>query len=199
MSWGIGRARRALHRGPPFLPLGRPRGLNNHQSTPSPLGEASGPLFVFLCFCWGGMFPHPPIPLARLSFQLKSFGSSSKHAEIGSESFGIVVCRFLCPVPDVLRLVWASFRLNSGSKSKIPGRIPKRVRGAFDSAECWPDLSTVPALWHARVVPGTGVRQEHHPPRLEARLLDATEVLTRVLEICNHGPGRSQKSLILEV
>ncbi len=54
---------------------------------------------------------------------------SSKHAKIGAESFGIVVCRFVGTVPDVFGLVWTSFRPRSGSKSKIPGRILKSVRG----------------------------------------------------------------------
>ena len=60
--------------------------------------------------------------------QFKSFGSSSKHAEIGPESFGIVVCRFVGTVPDILGLVWPSFRPKSGSKSKISGRILNNFR-----------------------------------------------------------------------
>jgi hypothetical protein len=66
--------------------------------------------------------------VARLSLgsaisQFRSFGSSSKHAEIGTESLGIVVGRFVGIVPDILGLVWPSFRPNYGSKSKIAGRI----------------------------------------------------------------------------
>jgi hypothetical protein len=57
--------------------------------------------------------------------QFQSFGSSSKHADIGPESFGIVVGRFVGTVPDILGVVWPSFRSKSGSKSKIPGRIRK--------------------------------------------------------------------------
>ncbi len=53
----------------------------------------------------------------------KSFGSSAKHAEIGPESFGIVVHRSVGTEPDILGLVWLSFRPTSGSKSKISGRI----------------------------------------------------------------------------
>ena len=60
--------------------------------------------------------------------QFKSFGSSSKRAEIGPESFGIVVCRFVGTVPDILGLVWPSFRPKSGSKSKISGRILNNFR-----------------------------------------------------------------------
>ncbi len=37
--------------------------------------------------------------------QFKSFGSLWKHAEIGSESFGVVVCRLLGTVPCILGLV----------------------------------------------------------------------------------------------
>ncbi len=58
-----------------------------------------------------------------LAGKTSQFGSSSKHAEIGPESIGIVVCRFVGTVPDILGLVWPSFRHKSGSKSKIPGRI----------------------------------------------------------------------------
>jgi hypothetical protein len=64
---------------------------------------------------------------------LQSFGSSSKHAEIGSESFGIFVCRFVGTVPDILALVWPSFRPKAGSKWKISGRILKNSRGPFGS------------------------------------------------------------------
>ncbi len=44
---------------------------------------------------------------------------------MGPESFGIVVCRFVGTVPDILGLVWPSLRPKSGSKSKISGRILK--------------------------------------------------------------------------
>ncbi len=60
--------------------------------------------------------------------QLKSFDSSSKHAEIVSESFGIVVCRLAATVPDILGLVWHSFWPQSDAKSKTCGRILKIVR-----------------------------------------------------------------------
>ncbi len=55
--------------------------------------------------------------------QFTSFGSSSKHAEVGPESFGLVVRRLGGTVPDIFGLVWPSFRPNSCSKSKISGRI----------------------------------------------------------------------------
>ncbi len=42
--------------------------------------------------------------LGRAISQFKSFGSS-KHAEIFTESFGIVVCRFVGTLPDILGLV----------------------------------------------------------------------------------------------
>ncbi len=58
-----------------------------------------------------------------------------RNTEIGPESWGIVVCPFVGAVPDTLGLVWPSFRLNFGSKSKISGRILKIVRGPFSSAE----------------------------------------------------------------
>ncbi len=72
---------------------------------------------------------------AELSHRKRSFGSSSKHAEIGQESFGLVVCRSVGTVPDILGLIWPRFRPHSGSKSKISGRILQNVRGPFGSAE----------------------------------------------------------------
>ena len=65
----------------------------------------------------------PPNPGQGGSRQYKSFGSSLKHAEIGPESFGIVVCRLVGIVQDILGWVWPSFRSKSGSKSLISGRI----------------------------------------------------------------------------
>jgi hypothetical protein len=46
-----------------------------------------------------------PRDSAELSHNLESFGSSSKDAEIGPDSFGIVVCRFVGTVPDIRGLV----------------------------------------------------------------------------------------------
>ncbi len=72
-----------------------------------------------------------PGPEGGAISQFKSFGSSSKHDDIGPESFGIGVRRFVGTVPNILGLVWPSFRPNSDSKSKIPGRILKQKSGAF--------------------------------------------------------------------
>jgi hypothetical protein len=52
--------------------------------------------------------------------EIRVFGSPSKHADIGSESFGIEVFRFVGTVPDILGLVWRNFRLKSGSESPDP-------------------------------------------------------------------------------
>jgi hypothetical protein len=93
----------------------------------------STPSFVHLCFlrprsgrrrCLGSAIS-----------QKISFGSSLTHADIGRESFGIVVCRFVGTVSDILGLVWPRVRLNAGSNSEISGRIPQRCRGPFSSAE----------------------------------------------------------------
>ncbi len=67
--------------------------------------------------------------------QFKSFASSSKHDEIGPESFGIFACRFVGTVPDILGLFWPSFRFKPGSKSKMSGRVFQTFRGPFSSAE----------------------------------------------------------------
>ncbi len=45
------------------------------------------------------------------------------------------MCRFVGTVPDIVGLVWPSFRPKSGSKSQISGRILKSFRGPFSSAE----------------------------------------------------------------
>ncbi len=50
-------------------------------------------------------------------------------AEIGTESFGIVMCRFVGFEPGVFGLALLHFKPESGSKSKIPGRIRKSVGG----------------------------------------------------------------------
>ena len=50
-----------------------------------------------------------------------------KRAAIGPESFGIVVCRFVGTVSDILGLVWPSFRPKSGSESQTSGRIFKSL------------------------------------------------------------------------
>ncbi len=74
---------------------------------------------------------HPPTS-AELSNRLKL---SSRHSEIGPESFGIIVCRFVGAAPDVLGLVWPSFRSKSDSKSKAPGWILTSLARPFSSAE----------------------------------------------------------------
>ncbi len=54
-------------------------------------------------------------------------------------------------LPDMLGLVWPSLRPKSGSKSKIAGRILKRCRGPFSSAEltCHTTLTGLDgALWY---------------------------------------------------
>jgi hypothetical protein len=81
----------------------------------------------FLQWVWRG--------LGRAMWQFKSFGSLWKHAQFGPESSGIVVCLTVGTVPDILAMVWPSFRNNFGSKSKIFGRILKSFRGSFSSAE----------------------------------------------------------------
>ncbi len=81
-------------------------------------------------------YPETPTPSsADLSHRKTSFGPSSEHAEIGPESFGIVVCRSVGSVPCILGLVWRRFRLKSISKSKISGRILKNCPSSFSAAE----------------------------------------------------------------
>ena len=60
------------------------------------------------------------------------------------------LCRFVGTVPDILGLVWPSFRPKSGSKSKISGRIPKHFRGPFRSADS--GLLKMPRLGGRRFV-----------------------------------------------
>ncbi len=57
-----------------------------------------------------------------------------KNVGVGPESVGIVVCRFVGTVPDILGLVWPSFRPKSVLKSKSSGRILQSVRGPCSSA-----------------------------------------------------------------
>ncbi len=72
---------------------------------------------------------YDPIDSAEIYRSLDMFGSSSEHAEIGPGSFELVVCRFVGTVPDIVGLVWPSFRRKSGSKSKIVGRILQTCQG----------------------------------------------------------------------
>ena len=78
-----------------------------------------------------------------------------KHAEIGPESFGIVVCRFVGTVPDILGLVWPSFRPKSGSKSKISGRILKRALLILSSGRA-PEWSPTPPRKKIKLRPAPG-------------------------------------------
>ncbi len=45
------------------------------------------------------------------------------------------MCRLVGTVPDIVGLVWPSFRPKSDSKSKISGRVLKSVRCPFSLAE----------------------------------------------------------------
>ncbi len=78
--------------------------------------------------------PLPPIAgtnSAELSHSFKVSDRRRKDAEIGPESFAIVVYRFVAPVPDFWGLVWLRFRPKSGSTSKISGRILKQFSEPF--------------------------------------------------------------------
>ncbi len=90
------------------------------------------------CSCVSQVESHLGCPIS----QFKSFGSSSKHAEIRPESFGIVVWRSVGTAPDILCLVWLRVRPSSGSRSEIFGRIPKSCRVPFSSAESYLRLVT---------------------------------------------------------
>ncbi len=48
---------------------------------------------------------------AELSHSLKSFGSSSKHRDIGPESFGIVVCLSVGTAPCFVGLAQVRFEI----------------------------------------------------------------------------------------
>ncbi len=91
--------------------------------------------------------------------QFKGFGSSSKHAEIGPESFGIVLCRSVGNVPGILHLVWPRFRHDSGSKSKISRRILQSCRGSFSSAEVRFSVHACLRWLCTRLVLGRGLLQ----------------------------------------
>ncbi len=68
-------------------------------------------------------------PLARLSYLTGS--DRRQHAEIGPESFGIVVCQFVGTMPDILGWVWPSFGHHSVLKTKIAGWILESCCGAI--------------------------------------------------------------------
>ncbi len=79
--------------------------------------------------------PKPPRWLLMTRLSYVTVHKFPKHAEIWPESLGIVMCRLVGTVPDILGLAWPSFRPKSGSKSKIAGRILTSFRGPFSSAE----------------------------------------------------------------
>ncbi len=64
-----------------------------------------------------------------------SFGSSPKLADIGPDSFGLVVCRFVGTVLGLMGLALLSFRPKYSPNSKIPCRILASFRGFFSAAE----------------------------------------------------------------
>ncbi len=66
--------------------------------------------------------------------------NTPKSAQNRSES----LCRFVGTVPDILRLVWPSFRPKPGSRSKIPGRILKSCRGPLSSSKLREDIKINP-------------------------------------------------------
>ncbi len=94
----------------------------------------------------------------RLSY-LRVSDRRRKHAEIGPESFGIVVCRSVCTVPGILGLVWPSVRPKSGSKTKISGPV--------SSAE--PVGPRVLGRGRGLRLPPFARRQLHPPVRLNHR------------------------------
>ncbi len=61
------------------------------------------------------------------SFFLPPLASSSKRAEIGPETFGIVVCLFVGTVPGILGLVWRCFEPDSGSTGRILKHFPDPI------------------------------------------------------------------------
>ncbi len=71
-------------------------------------------------------------PAPRLRCLTASFGSSSKQAEIGPASFGIVVCRFVGTVPDIWGLLCpkkhVGIPLRNGSKGTVWASIQVPLR-----------------------------------------------------------------------
>ncbi len=95
---------------------------------------------------------------AEVSSQFSSFGTWSKHPDPGPRSIGIVACRCVGTVPDILGLVWPSFRTNSGSKSEVSGRILNNFGGRFSSAE---GGVARPEHGAREVRPGHGIQEGH--------------------------------------
>ncbi len=83
----------------------------------------------------------PSIRLSYLTFQ-----KFRKHFKICRSSFGLVVCRFVGTVLDILSPVWPSFRPKSGSKLNISGRILHSFRGPCSSAESGQVAWRIPAM-----------------------------------------------------
>ena len=69
---------------------------------------------------------------AKLSHSLNNFGSSSKTKTKPVQNRSESLCRSAGTVPDILGLVWLSFRPKSDSKSKISGGS---FKGPCSSAE----------------------------------------------------------------
>ncbi len=65
----------------------------------------------------------PPPYSAELAHSFNSVGSWWNHAEIGPESFGIVVCRSVGTVPGILRLVPAQNRRSPAGSLKVCGAL----------------------------------------------------------------------------
>jgi hypothetical protein len=89
-------------------------------------------------------YPRPPkntwpkkhfaIPLMRY-LTVQKIGLCSKHQETGPKLIGLGLCRFAGIAPGILGLVLFGVWADLGPKSAIPGRILRRVRGPFRSAE----------------------------------------------------------------
>ncbi len=78
--------------------------------------------------------------LGRAISQFKSFGPSSKHGEIVSESFGIVVCRFVVPC----RIFWAWFGPASDPNPARNGRFLAGSSEVFGALLAQPSGGDVP-------------------------------------------------------
>ncbi len=127
---GTGRTRRPFHRGPPVCPeevLEAPNFVET-ATLPHPQKQGMPPAIQI------------QVVLTKQDSAEQShiFKVLPRRAEIGPESFGIVVCRSVGTVPDIWGLAWPSFRPKSGSKSKIYGRILTSFRGPCSSAEKTP-------------------------------------------------------------
>ncbi len=79
------------------------------------------------------------------------------------------MCRFVGTVPDIWGLVWPNFKPNSGSESKISGRILNNSRDPFSPAELRaevrPGLAQVLRKGSARTAPPSGKGPTPADPR----------------------------------